>query len=377
MVKRTGAIAMVGFAFLAACAPIDVAPELEAAIALDITGPALVSFATATVTVQGPVSRSVTGAPGETLRITGLPPGSYTVSVQGFSGGTVVWSDQTTVTVTTGATAKATVAASYTLTVVGTGTGTGTVTSSPSGLTCAITVGVASGTCSASFGSGLPVTLISTGTSGTFNGWTGACTGTGVCTVTMSAAQNVTAAFTAPTNTACRANQPILFFDPFDGTTVGSAWTRTTNTWTVANGRLTSAGGTPFQHQDLSYTNTTGLGANWTAEATLPVGEIAGGLAMWTASGFIYFAFEVNPPVAVAQQGTTTTILGGSLNPVAGYITNGANRIAVKKEGPVYTALVNGLQAYAFTDRYINGAGLIGLHAYGRREFDDFKICGP
>ena len=67
--------------------------------------------------------------------------------------------------------------------------GNGSVTSSPPGINC----GAA---CSSSFGSGTPVTLTATPAQGAaFNGWGGACSGTGSCVVTMNAAANVSAAF--------------------------------------------------------------------------------------------------------------------------------------------------------------------------------------
>lgn len=69
------------------------------------------------------------------------------------------------------------------------GTSTGTVTSSPAGISCAPT-------CSASFSSGTSVKLTATPGKGTFfAGWSGACKGTGTCTVTMNANQSVTATF--------------------------------------------------------------------------------------------------------------------------------------------------------------------------------------
>ena len=77
----------------------------------------------------------------------------------------------------------------FTLTVGEAGTGSGTVSSSPSGISCPTT-------CSANYNSGTPVTLTATaGTGSTFAGWSGACSGTGSCSVTMSAAQSVTAMF--------------------------------------------------------------------------------------------------------------------------------------------------------------------------------------
>jgi len=77
----------------------------------------------------------------------------------------------------------------FALAVTEAGTGTGTVSSSPAGISCP-------STCSANFNSGTAVTLTATaGTGATFAGWTGACTGTGTCAVTMSQARAVTATF--------------------------------------------------------------------------------------------------------------------------------------------------------------------------------------
>ena len=90
--------------------------------------------------------------------------------------------------------AAATVTASFTrqtfsLTVNKSGTGLGTVTSSPGGINCGVT-------CSASYDSGTVVTLTATPLPGsTFVGWSGGCSGTGPCTVTMNAATTVTAIF--------------------------------------------------------------------------------------------------------------------------------------------------------------------------------------
>ena len=77
----------------------------------------------------------------------------------------------------------------FTLSVTEAGTGSGSVTSSPSGITCP-------STCSASFASGTGVTLTAKASTGsTFAGWSGACSGTGTCSVTMTAAKAVTATF--------------------------------------------------------------------------------------------------------------------------------------------------------------------------------------
>jgi hypothetical protein len=75
------------------------------------------------------------------------------------------------------------------LTVSKSGAGAGTVASAPGGINCG-------GTCAAAFTSGTSVTLTATPASGSeFKGWTGACSGAGACTVTMSAAKTVGAQF--------------------------------------------------------------------------------------------------------------------------------------------------------------------------------------
>jgi len=78
------------------------------------------------------------------------------------------------------------------LTVTKAGTGSGTVTSSPAGINCGAT-------CSASYANGTAVTLTATPAAGSaFAGWSGSCTGTGTCSVTLSAAKSVTATFAKP-----------------------------------------------------------------------------------------------------------------------------------------------------------------------------------
>ena len=73
------------------------------------------------------------------------------------------------------------------------GNGSGAVTSSPSGIAC-------NPGCKASFSTGTVVTLTATPAVGSvFAGWSGACTGTGSCVVTMSQARSVIATFNLPT----------------------------------------------------------------------------------------------------------------------------------------------------------------------------------
>jgi ribosomal protein S16 len=80
----------------------------------------------------------------------------------------------------------------YTLSVSKTGTGSGTVTSSPAGISCG-------STCSHAFNYNTSVVLTAAPAAGSkFSGWSGSCTGTGTCTVIMSAAKSATANFLLP-----------------------------------------------------------------------------------------------------------------------------------------------------------------------------------
>src|SRR5438552_3471830 len=77
----------------------------------------------------------------------------------------------------------------FTLTVAEAGTGSGTVTSSPAGIDCGTS-------CSADYASGTLVTLTAAASAGsTFTGWSGGCSGTGDCMVSLTANAAVTASF--------------------------------------------------------------------------------------------------------------------------------------------------------------------------------------
>jgi hypothetical protein len=77
----------------------------------------------------------------------------------------------------------------FALTVTKAGSGIGTVTSDPPGIDCGAT-------CGANYPSGTVVTLTAMpGAGSVFSSWSGACTGTGSCVVTMNAAKSVTATF--------------------------------------------------------------------------------------------------------------------------------------------------------------------------------------
>jgi len=143
---------------------------------------------------------------------------------------------------------------SYNLTVAK--SGSGTVTSSTGSINCG-------GTCSASFTSGITVTLTATPASGSyFYGWSGACSGTGSCTVTMNAAKDVTATFkTAPfvattTSIITPTSATISTTVSFNPTDAGKSGAVYATAWAPAGG-LTALGilAAPMSHA-LSVTTT-------------------------------------------------------------------------------------------------------------------------
>ncbi len=77
----------------------------------------------------------------------------------------------------------------HTLTVSTNGSGTGSVSSSPAGIDCGAD-------CSQDYDQGTQITLTATAASGsTFSGWSGACTGIGMCTLSITIDRSVTATF--------------------------------------------------------------------------------------------------------------------------------------------------------------------------------------
>jgi YVTN family beta-propeller protein len=168
------------------------APTIGTATAGD--GQASVSF-TAAASNGSPISSyTVTSSPGgitvasagSPIVVTGLTNGTaytFTVFANNANGSGPPSAASNSVTPQVGA---------FTLTVAKAGTGTGTVTSSPTGIDCGAT-------CSFGFANGAAVTLTPTAGAGSvFAGWSGACSGTGACIVTMDAAKSVTASFDSP-----------------------------------------------------------------------------------------------------------------------------------------------------------------------------------
>ena len=128
-------------------------------------------------------------APGTSIKLTAAAKsGSNFAAWSGGCSGT-----STTCTISlkaaTSVTATFNTIAPIQLTVNSVGTGAGTVTSTPVGLDCP-------GSCTANFPKGTAVVLTPTPEAGnTFAGWSGLCTGTGTCKLTLQASSTVTPTF--------------------------------------------------------------------------------------------------------------------------------------------------------------------------------------
>jgi len=116
-----------------------------------------------------------------------------------WSGGSCAGTDTCTATMSTNRTVKAVFAAVGQRTLRVSKAGAGAVKSSPAGIDCG-------SACTASFNVGTKVTLTATAATGSrFTGFSGACTGTATCKVTMDEARDVSATFEKVPNGTARA----------------------------------------------------------------------------------------------------------------------------------------------------------------------------
>jgi len=152
---------------------------------------------TVTATGTGTITSSPTGINCPATCAANFPQGTQVTltaapgSSSAFAGwsGACSGSGNCSVTIAAATAVAATFNPGYQLTV--SVSGTGTVTSSPAGINCPTT-------CSAGFPQNAQVTLNETaGTNNVFSNWSGACTGGGACSLTLSAAASVSAAFTS------------------------------------------------------------------------------------------------------------------------------------------------------------------------------------
>jgi sugar lactone lactonase YvrE len=149
-------------------------------------------------TVSGSNCFSNTYPSGTTGNCTAVPAAGSTFI--GWSGGTCSGSGSCLWSLNANTTIIASFTKFYPLTLTETGSGSGTVTSNSSAspaISCAISGGSVSGTCSENDASGGQVTLTANAYPGSaFTGWGDACSGTSaMCTVSVSAATSVSAGF--------------------------------------------------------------------------------------------------------------------------------------------------------------------------------------
>ena len=162
----------------------------QLSVAKSGTGTGTVSSSPAGIDCGASCTAAFAGGTQVTLTATAGPDSTFTGWSGACSGSTATCN--VTMDAAKAVTATFTQAAvTHTLTVSKGGTGGGTVTSSPAGISCG-------STCSVAFAAGAQVTLSVQPTAGSsFTGWSGACSGSGGCVVTMDAAKSVTATFTA------------------------------------------------------------------------------------------------------------------------------------------------------------------------------------
>lgn len=116
MARLTVSSALAIGVVLASCGG-DITSSNEATATLSVvTGPSTDGPLAATapadsvvVILSGPTDRRVSGVPGESVRIDGLPVGTYTVRLEAYSGSLLIWDGEDTVSVRANATATATI----------------------------------------------------------------------------------------------------------------------------------------------------------------------------------------------------------------------------------------------------------------------------
>ena len=244
----------------------------------------------------------------------------------------------------------------FPLTVTLAGNGTGTVTSSPAGVSCP-------GTCSANFASGTVVILIeSPAADSTFTGWSGACTGTSSCSVTMTSSRSATATFNLSSSPTVTLSPKSLSFG-----TVSIGTTSTGNTVTLKN---TGSASLTISAITITGTNAADFAQTHTCGTSLAAGASCTFSVTFkpTASGTRSAALSVSDnaagsPQQVPLSGTGTTAklspTGLTFGTVAMGVTSAAKTITLTNLGT--TSLTITVIAITGT----NGADFAQTHTCG------------
>ena len=175
------------------------------------------------------------------------------------------------------------------------------------------------------------------------------------------------------------------FSDDFSGSSIGSAWTQIGGGWSQSGGTLS---GSDFDAQSdqgnlllsPSLYDTTSYIATFTLDASRPEGK----LVTYVGSGnkynfnFGYGAFVQAPGNGYVNAEYRT---GGNYSnalyqrSAPQYKGSGTDTITVRKQGSRYRLIVNGAAAADFIDTIFNGAGQLGIGAYGTMDYDFIAVC--
>jgi hypothetical protein len=208
------------------------------------------------------------------------------------------------------------------------GNGSGTVTSSPSGINCP-------GDCSESFAAGTQVTLTAAAAPGSsFAGWSGACSGTGTCTLSTSGTQAVSARFVLPGSTCGWAHQLSGVGpsgsgrDAVTGISLEPGTGRILLVGTLSGDASLAAGtvSAPGQYGNLAamVLDPTGatLQSSFARGSSVPVGVILSGQGAWMPGGNIALGLQLSGSLDFG--GGTTLVQSSSWRTyVAAYSTSG------------------------------------------------------
>ena len=306
---------------------------------------------TAGLVYQGDIMGSTPGG-AVTKNFNNLAAGNYEVFVTVGTNNSASGAYKVTLTTT-----PATATPNYSLTV--TKSGTGTVSSLPAGISCG------SG-CSASYASGTSVTLTAAaGTGYEFTGWGGACSGTAAtCTVSMTAAKSVTAAF-SPSGNVSGLLSAVL--PSARSVTVGKAATAfgtiINTTGVDVTGCYVALPASPsipasFNFQATNASNQ--LVGTLNTPVTIPAGKVQSFVFGITPSAAfnatdIPIVFDcANTQPAPSQVGLNTFLLSASTTPVPDMVAIGATPSG---DGVLRIPGSNGVHAFGTAAVNIGGAG--------------------
>ncbi|MBI5256549.1 MAG: right-handed parallel beta-helix repeat-containing protein [Burkholderiales bacterium] len=187
-------------------------------------------------------------------------------------------------------------------------TGSGSVSSTPAGISCG-------SDCSETYANNTSVTLTATPAAGqVFSGWSGACTGTGACMVSMTQARSVTASFSAVVSTG-----PVYYFsDCQTGAVAGCVPGNNANPGTSPSAPKQTLAGLDVNNLPAGTQLLFARGGAWTnfnvqlrnlnvtATAPLVFDAYGSGPAPWIKAGGMFYAFQFGTFQDTANDGGYT-----------------------------------------------------------------------